>query len=565
MVAPRLCPERRQWAAMLDGHVSADEEARLGEHLDDCASCQRIVERLTQADGEWVRAVGPLGANPPDPPLRRAMDELKAEATAAEAAPWGAEVSLDFLSPSDEPGRLGRLGPYEVVKVLGRGGMGVVLKALDPSLNRYVAIKVLAPQWAGSAAARRRFAREGRAAAAIRHENVVAVHGVDEVKGLPYLVMEYVHGASLEERLERTGPPELRDVLRIGIQAADGLAAAHRQGLVHRDIKPANILLENGVARVKLTDFGLARAIDDASLTQSGMIAGTPLYMAPEQAAGASVDHRADLFSLGSVLYLLCTGRPAFRAPSTLAVLKRVCEATPRPIPDLNPEIPLWLVEIIAVLHAKDPADRFQSAEELSRLLSDHLAHMQDPRRVPQPAPARRAPAAGPSQPWSTAAVVVLVAGMFCVLTLCLCLTPFLFLWAIMPPMPPMPAMPAANALPAMQPEKAWHAVLDNPKVLRDADGDLHFSVAYQIDPAPRDATLKYHWVVRAGEWKLHERTLTQDEMGVRGTLDGHGKPPPIVAAVEAPLETYLEIEHLLPGKLGLQRERISEVLPLRP
>ncbi len=155
-----------------------------------------------------------------------------------------------------------------------------------------------------------------------------------------------------------TGPLSLKEILRIGLQIAAGLAAAHEQGLVHRDVKPANILLENGVERVKITDFGLARAVDDASLTQSGVVAGTPMYMSPEQAEGEPVDLRSDLFSLGSVLYALCTGRPPFRAPSTVAVLKRVCEETPRPIREINPDLPAWLEQLVTRLHAKNPADR---------------------------------------------------------------------------------------------------------------------------------------------------------------------------------------------------------------
>src|SRR5205814_432325 len=160
---------------------------------------------------------------------------------------------------------------------------------------------------------------------------------------------------SLQDRLDRTGPLELTEILRIGTQTAAGLAAAHAQGLIHRDIKPANVLLENGIARVKITDFGLARTVDDASVTQSGVIAGTPMFMAPEQAAGESVDHRADLFSLGSVLYALCTGHPPFRASGTMGVLKRVMHDTPRPIREINPDIPDWLEAIVAKLHAKDP------------------------------------------------------------------------------------------------------------------------------------------------------------------------------------------------------------------
>jgi formylglycine-generating enzyme required for sulfatase activity len=161
------------------------------------------------------------------------------------------------------------------------------------------------------------------------------------------------------------------------MQTAQGLAAAHQVGLVHRDIKPANILLENGVERVKITDFGLARAVDDASVTQSGTVAGTPMYMSPEQAEGLAVDHRSDLFSLGSMLYAMCAGHPPFRASGTHAVLGRVIEATPRPIREINSEIPEWLEAIIARLHAKPPEDRFQTAKEVAELLGRHLADMQ--------------------------------------------------------------------------------------------------------------------------------------------------------------------------------------------
>src|SRR5205814_9742171 len=175
-------------------------------------------------------------------------------------------------------------------------------------------IKVMAPQLAASATARRRFTREARAAAAVTHDHVVTIHAVEDAGPLPHIVMQFVAGTSLQDRLDRTGPLPLAEVLRIGMQTASGLAAAHAQGLVHRDVKPANILLENGVERVKLTDFGLARAADDASLTHSGQVAGTPAYMSPEQAEGKPVDARSDLFSLGSVLYAMLAGRPAFRA-----------------------------------------------------------------------------------------------------------------------------------------------------------------------------------------------------------------------------------------------------------
>ena len=195
----------------------------------------------------------------------------------------------------------------------------------------------------------------------------------------PFLVMQFIDGPTLQAKVERTGPLPLKEVVRIGLQIADGLAAAHSHGLVHRDVKPDNILLENGTERVKITDFGLARAVDDASLSQSGLIAGTPAYMSPEQANGEPVDHRSDLFSLGSVLYALCAGHAPFRANTTMAVLKRVCDQTPCPLREVNAEVPDWLAAIIAKLHAKSPAQRFQTAAEVADLLSRHLACPQQP------------------------------------------------------------------------------------------------------------------------------------------------------------------------------------------
>ena len=189
-------------------------------------------------------------------------------------------------------------------------------------------------------------------------------------------------------------------MLRIGCEIARGLAAAHAVGLIHRDIKPANILLEDGaVPCAKLIDFGLARAADDASITQSGLIPGTPLYMAPEQARGQALDQRADLFSLGSVLYVMCSGRPPFRASTSLAVLNRVAEDTPRPIWEIIPEVPNWLCAIIAKLHAKNPDERFASANEVAELLACHLAELQQNRSPQSPVPATVATAASPLPP----------------------------------------------------------------------------------------------------------------------------------------------------------------------
>ena len=278
-------------------------------------------------------------------------------------------VDLSFLQPSTKAGSIGTLGHYEILKVLGQGGFGVVFKAFDEKLHRHVAIKVMNPQMAATSPPRKRFLREARSAAAIRHDNIVAVHSVEE-QPLPYLVMEFIDGQTLQQKLDGNGPLDVTEVLYLGQQIASGLAAAHALSLIHRDIKPGNILIEGDVEqKIKITDFGLARASDDASLTRSGMISGTPMYMAPEQAMGQPLDHRTDLFSVGSVLYQMACGRPPFRAPNTVAVLRRVAEDTPRALQEIVPELPDWLVVIINKLLAKKPEDRFQSAKEVAELL----------------------------------------------------------------------------------------------------------------------------------------------------------------------------------------------------
>lgn len=295
------------------------------------------------------------------------------------------QIELAFLTPSDRDGVLGCLDHYEVLEVLGQGGFGIVLRAFDTVLQRIVAVKVLAPEMAATSPARKRFLREARASAQIRHENVVQVYAIEETP-LPYLVMEYIPGQTLQERIDTVGPLATDEAVRIGTELARGLAAAHERGLIHRDVKPNNVLLEQGPGgRAKLTDFGLARAADDASLTQSGAVLGTPMYMAPEQARGEPLDHRADLFSLGSIIYAMVTGRPPFRAADGMSVLKRVCEDTPRPIREVIPEVPQWLSNVVGKLHEKNPEDRYQSANEVADALAKWQTEMQTPDKSSSP------------------------------------------------------------------------------------------------------------------------------------------------------------------------------------
>ncbi len=309
-------------------------------------------------------------------------DSTEVGADVQERSSSGESEFRKYLQPSTRPGWLGRLAHYEIEEILGRGAFGIVAKAFDEKLHRVVAIKLMSPELATTSPPRKRFLREARTAAAVTHENIVAIYAVEE-EPIPYLVMEYIPGQTLQQRMEEHGPLELVEILRIGQQVAAGLAAADAANLIHRDIKPANILLTGGIKeRAKISDFGLARAVDDATMTSSGVIAGTPLYMAPEQARGEPLDHRADLFSLGSVLYQMVSGRPPFRAANTVAVLKRVCEDSPRPLDDVIPETPDWLQAIIFRLLEKQRDDRYQTAQEVADLLARCQNELEHSRQV---------------------------------------------------------------------------------------------------------------------------------------------------------------------------------------
>jgi serine/threonine protein kinase len=381
--------ERLHLSAADMQRLLADNEATgvadaTAKHLESCETCQRQLATLAAEPHWWSDAQELLDATTPprwQPDLSWTSEFVPASERASSPRHSSAldDHLTRLLAAPSHPEMLGRLGRYDIERVIGSGGMGIVLKAHDSELNRPIAIKLLAPHLSHVGAARERFAREGRAAAAVVHEHVVSIYNVEADGALPFLVMQYVPGRSLQARVDEDGPLGVEEILRIGMQAAAGLAAAHAQGLVHRDVKPSNILLEDTVERAVLTDFGLARAMDDASLTQTGIIAGTPHYMAPEQAAGDEIDARSDLFSLGAVLYFMAAGHPPFRAASALAVLHRICQEPHRPVWHWNKDVPEGLVDVIDRLLAKKPSRRFASAEEvrerLAKLLSDIQQH----------------------------------------------------------------------------------------------------------------------------------------------------------------------------------------------
>jgi eukaryotic-like serine/threonine-protein kinase len=351
------CPDPEALTNFAAGLLDASTAARVSRHLQECADCRRAFDRQRDA----------AQASHRDATVGNAASDLAPTFDAEKDDP--VEIStldINFLTPTNDPQVLGRIGKCDVLGPLGRGGMGVVFKAFDTTLHRMVAIKVLSPQLASSPEANRRFLREARAAAQINHPNVVVIHAVDEQSGMPYLVMEFVAGRTLHARI-RSGPAfDLAALLRIGAQIADGLAAAHRQGVVHRDIKPRNIMLENGIERVKITDFGLAlAALDGSQITSVNRVVGTPAYMSPEQVHGARVDHRSDLFSLGCVLHTMVTGRSPFQGSHALEIARKVVDNPVPPLHQLAPRIPAVLSGIVSKLLEKDPARRYQTADEL--------------------------------------------------------------------------------------------------------------------------------------------------------------------------------------------------------
>ncbi len=382
------CASRAVLQQILADQIDSTSARAWENHLAHCAQCRATLDSLAASDDEWREFGRQLSSCELEPVPADSSDSVDMLGELGQKEARSEASNSDWhriLVPPSHPELLGRIGRYEVEKLIGQGGFGVVFKAQDTELNRPVAIKVLAPHLAHHGAARKRFAREAQAAAAINHPNVVPIHAVDADAEYPYLVMTYVPGHSLQEVVERNGPLDVKTIVRIGCQVAAGLDAAHRQGLVHRDIKPANILLENDLQRALITDFGLARAADDAAMTRSGWLAGTPHYMSPEQAQGLDIDARSDLFSLGSVLYFLATGREPFRAGQPLGVLQKIIKERLLPVRSLNADIPLPLSKFIELLMEKRPGNRIPSARETNQWLENYLAYLQRPQDYRQP------------------------------------------------------------------------------------------------------------------------------------------------------------------------------------
>jgi len=374
---------RKELLQILGSEEDSPQTNRIGEHLHQCSSCRNKLDSLAAQSEIWNKAPELLKSNLP---LKASLSShgLETQEFAesherdSETPEWSWPID-SILDTPRHPEMMGRIGDYDIEREVGRGGMGIVLKAHEAELNRPLAIKVLAPHLASHGTARARFAKEARSAAGVIHPNVIAVYRVENEGKFPYIVMPYIAGPSMQKLVEDNGPLAEEEIVRMGLQISAGLTAAHVHGLVHRDIKPANILVADGGNRVMITDFGLARAEDDASLTRTGWLTGTPNYMSPEQTRGERLDQRSDLFSLGSLIYFLATGRLPFRSESPLGVLRRIQDEKPTPVRQVNRNISKTLGEIIDMLLEKDPADRFQSSAELHEVLTKQMFFLHQP------------------------------------------------------------------------------------------------------------------------------------------------------------------------------------------
>lgn len=367
------CPNSSTWQSLLSGGLAESEVARLEAHLESCSDCHRLLDDLSGCRTTSFAFAEHESIELESSELSRAVARLKGRSTTDHAqADW--DIS-SHLKPGSRPDALGSFGGYEILQVIAHGGMGIVLKAHDPALDRIVAIKVLAPALAADAGFRERFVREARAAAVLQHDHIVVIHSVGEEDGLPFIVMQHLAGPSLQQHLEANGPLAKNDLIRVGAQIASALQTAHGAGLVHRDIKPANILMEDGLARVRVTDFGLVYSVERPMDSERRLIAGTPQFMSPEQASGGTITTASDMFSLGATLYNLATGRPPFQASSITELLERVRSGTPPPIEQLRPDLPEAIRALIQRLMSRDAGLRPEASE-----VHEALAAMDRPR-----------------------------------------------------------------------------------------------------------------------------------------------------------------------------------------
>ncbi len=356
------CPDVKWFRLLAAGRLTSEQEKKLERHLEKCETCQRHVDELndlSQFETDTAHRVSNI-VNMDSKNLQNRLNVIKSEEP-TELAKVNNYLDVQPWLQSSSRG-VDQIAEFEIIDFVGRGGMGVVFKCLDTKLERTVALKLMSPQMLAEDSASERFLREARSAAKINHPHVVTVHAVNEVRGLPYLVMEFIEGHSLENRIQSGQAMTFSEVSRIAQQVLAGLAEAHEQGVLHRDIKPANIMLDSKTDNAKIADFGLACSMEGSKLTRTGLLIGTPEFLSPEQAMGLETDERSDLFSVGCVLYALCCGSSPFSGTSVMATLDNVRSLSPKPIANLNRSVPGWFARLVEELLTKEKELRVPSA-----------------------------------------------------------------------------------------------------------------------------------------------------------------------------------------------------------
>ncbi|MCA9138124.1 MAG: serine/threonine protein kinase [Planctomycetales bacterium] len=390
MNQPQTCPNSETWRRWIHGSDEVDGEIAIGDdrllsHLDSCERCQHAVAQMSADDLFYCQsrdALRSTGLTSHD--WRKECGDAVEPARPETSNPAVVSLVRSLLGPSDDERSLGRLGHFEILGVVGSGGMGIVLKARSIAMDRIVAIKIPQPQYWQSPETLRTLEREARSAAAVVHPNVISIYHVDRYRDVPYLVMPYLPGQSLEHRIRQSGQMSIDESLRITRQVAAALAAAHACGVVHRDVKPANILLGAGTERVVLSDFGLAKIQSDATCTATGTFAGTPLYLSPEQASGCGAGPAGDIYSLGTVLWTMLCGQPPMAGMHAHAIVRRIADSKLPPLSEQRSDLPDWMLRLIARLHADAPADR-PGADELAGWIEACQRHMVDGQAVVLP------------------------------------------------------------------------------------------------------------------------------------------------------------------------------------
>ncbi len=372
------CLSNDELRQLLEGDVvGADDDPHIIMHLESCGVCREAMERLagsgpTGHSKEEIQTACKFYQSSIRDDSRQATSKLKNPETPASISQFLREIGVtEIVDQVKSAARsLGRIGNVELEHLLGQGGMGMVFKGRDSILDRPVAVKIIDPSVASNPLARQRFLQEARLAASINHPNVVKIHSVNDSGTTPALIMEFVDGQSLRQRVGEPTPLAESQVRGIARQIAEGLSAAHAKKIIHRDIKPGNLLLEKGTDQIKIADFGLAFATEKSSyMTSDGVVLGTPEYMSPEQVRGVPLDARSDLFSLGTVLYEMCTGRLPFGGQSVMSIAYNIANEPFAPIRQLNPDISEEFSDLIERLLNKSTKDRIQTADELIALL----------------------------------------------------------------------------------------------------------------------------------------------------------------------------------------------------